>query len=295
MDRTLADFCSPAALLVTENLRVLELRGDVTRFGFPASVTKMPRGPLGAAIRRLIESGANARETVDGTEVVLLPVSAAEESAKVFCVVLQSTEESAAQRVRELESRLAAARQYLITVLDDYGCSTEELRSAYEELKTANEELHRMNEELVVANRDLGNLNELLNGRSRELQRVNAELSNVLSSVGIPVLMLDMDLRLRRFTPHAGRFFQLRAGDIGRDFAELNVDAALPNLVAVCREVVTTFTPVLSQVETTNGRQFSLLVRPYRTEENRIEGVIVALLEEALPASRRTVLHDSAH
>jgi two-component system CheB/CheR fusion protein len=241
-----------------------------------------------------VESGSTARQTVDGTQVVLLPVDAPQEATKVFCVVLQSTEETAAERVRDLESRLAAARQYLVTVLDDYGCSTEELRSAYEELRTANEELHRVNEELVVANRDLGNLNALLDGRSRELQRVNAELSNVLSSVGIPVLMLDMDLRLRRFTPHAGRFFQLRAGDVGKAFTELNLDAALPDLLAVCREVVTTFTPVLRQVETPNRRQFSLLVRPYRTEENRIEGVIVALLEEALPASRRIVLHEPA-
>ena len=279
---------------MTENLHVLEMRGDLTRFGFPASFTKVPRGPLGTTIRRLVESGSTARQTVDGTQIVLLPVNATEETAKVFCVVLQSTEESAAERVRDLESRLSAARQYLVTVLDDYGCSTEELRSAYEELKTANEELQRMNEELVVANRDLGNLNSLLDGRSRELQRVNAELSNLLSSVGIPVLMLDMDLRLRRFTPHAGRVFQLRAGDIGKSFAELNVDAALPDLVAVCREVVTTFTPVLRQVEAPNARQFSLLVRPYRTEENRIEGVIVALLEEALPATRRIVFHEPA-
>jgi two-component system CheB/CheR fusion protein len=150
-----------------------------------------------------------------------------------------------------------------------------------------------MNEELVVANRDLGNLNALLDGRSRELQRVNAELSNVLSSIGIPVVMLDMDLRLRRLTPHAARFFQVHASDIGKSFAELNVETRVPNLMALCREVAANFTPVVRPVEATNGRQYSLVVRPYRTEENRIEGVIVALLEEAFSESRRTVFHDT--
>src|SRR5689334_5166923 len=101
MDRTLADFCSPAALLVTENLHVLEMRGDLTRFGFPASFTKVPRGPLGTAIRRLVESRSTARQTIDGTQLVLLPVNATDDSTKVFCVVLQSTEESAAERVRD--------------------------------------------------------------------------------------------------------------------------------------------------------------------------------------------------
>jgi hypothetical protein len=202
VDRTLLAYYDPAAIVVAANFSVVETRGDLKRFGFAPSLTRVPRGPLGMAIRRLVSAGVAAEETVDGACVTILPL--ADTPAKMFCVLLQLSGENAAIRVRDLESRLTDARQYLATVLDDYSATTEELRSAYEELKAANEELHHLNDELTTSNQDLSSLNKLVEGRSRELHRVNAELSNVLSSVGIPMVLLDMDLQIRLLHPAGG-------------------------------------------------------------------------------------------
>ena len=79
-----------------------------------------------------------------------------------------------------------------------------------------------MNQELTSANDNLGRLNAALDGRSRELQRVNEELGNLLSSVGIPMLMLGHDLTVRRFNPQAARFFNLQPSDVGKRLRDVH-------------------------------------------------------------------------
>ena len=157
--------------------------------------------------------------------------------------------------------------------------TTEELHSAYEELKSANEELQRLNQELGSANENLGRLNATLEGRSRELQRVNAELGNLLNSVGIPMVMLGPDLRIRRFNPSAERFFNLQTSDVGKPIREIRPTIGLPYLEEACLDVLDTFAPRSRQLQDANGRSFSLVMRPYRTQENQVDGVVLALIE----------------
>ena len=177
--------------------------------------------------------------------------------------------------------QLAAARNYLATVLDDYESTTEELQSAHEELKCANEELQQINQELTSANESLGRLNAALEGRSRDLQRVNSELSNLLNSVGIPMLVLGSDLRIRRFNPQAERFFNLQASDVGKPVREIRPSVGLPYLEEACLDVLDNLAPRSRPVQDANGRTFSLLMRPYRTQDNYVDGVVLALVERA--------------
>src|SRR5258706_7189008 len=120
------------------------------------------------------------------------------------------------QRIHRLEQELAASREYLQSIIQDLEAANEELQSAYEEILSSNEELQSTNEELDTAkeelqstNEELNTVNDELHGRNEELSRANSDLMNILSSVQIAILIVAGRLRIRRFTPIAGRMRNL--------------------------------------------------------------------------------------
>ena len=142
----------------------------------------------------------------------------------------------------QLQQELASTRQYLESVIEQLEASNEELKAANEEIVSSNEELRSTNEELQSAkeelqatNEELGTVNDEMRDRNVEAHRLNDDLSNVLSSVEIPIVILGRDTRVRRFTPAAGKLFGLGATDLGRPIADLpsvpKVAPVLPRLV----------------------------------------------------------------
>ena len=191
-----------------------------------------------------------------------------------------------AKRVKEIEQELASTREYLQTVIEEQEASTEELKSAHEEVQSGNEELQSTNEELLTAkeelqstNEELTTVNEEMQGRNAELQQINNDLLNLLSSVNIPILMLGADLRIRRFTPQAEKLFSLLATDVGRPVSDLRLKLNIADLVVLSQEVLDDLSPREREVQDAEGRTYSMWVRPYRTAENRIEGVVLALFD----------------
>ncbi len=287
-DRALLEFYAPAAIVVTRQWRVLERRGNLRPFGLPDRFTRVPQNSLGEAIRRGVETAALAdrrhvEELPGQARLSIMPLAASGPRKRLFLVIFQAPEQVAADRIRELESQLAAANTYLADALTDYEAATEELQSAHEELKCANEELHQLNHDLGSANEDLGHLNAALEARSRDLQHVNTELVNLLGSVGIPMVMLGKDLRIRRFNSQAERFFNLQKADIGKRIRDVRPSIGLPYLEEACLDVLDTFSPRSRHVHDAAGRDFSLLLRPYRTQDNQVDGVVLALVENGAP------------
>ncbi|MBV9506722.1 MAG: PAS domain-containing protein, partial [Acidobacteriia bacterium] len=190
------------------------------------------------------------------------------------------------ERIKELEDELASTKRYLHSVIEEQEEAGEELKSAHEEVQSSNEELQSTNEELLTAkeelqstNEELTTLNDEMQSRNMELQDVNNDLINLLSSVNIPIVMLGNDLRIRRFTPQAERILNLRPSDVGRPVSDFRLKINLPDLVALCQEVINTLVPREREVSDPEGRLYSVWVRPYRTADNRIDGVVLALLD----------------
>ncbi len=197
-----------------------------------------------------------------------------------------TTEASSEVRVRGMEQELATTREYLQTVIEEQEAATEELKSAHEEVQSANEELQSTNEELLTAkeelqstNEELTTVNEEMQSRNAELQQVNNDLINLLSSVNIPIVMLGSDLRIRRFTPQAERLYSILPTDIGRPISDFRLKINVPDLATVCQEVLDSLAAREREVQDAEGRTYSMWVRPYRTAENRIEGVVIAMLD----------------
>src|SRR5260370_2106815 len=140
-------------------------------------------------------------------------------------------------RVSQLEQELAATKEHLQTLIEEQESINEELRSANEEIQSSNEELQSTNEELETAkeelqstNEELITLNEELKGGNLELTELNDEHTNLLRSVNIPIVMVDRNLRIRRFTPVAQRTLKLIPADVGRAITDLRADIEIPKL-----------------------------------------------------------------
>lgn len=117
------------------------------------------------------------------------------------------------------------------------------------------------------------------NGATTIYGRLYNDVENVLAAVRIPILMVDHDLRIRRFTPAAEHWLNLRPSDIGRPVTDLRGVIALPQLGDLVRTTIDLLSVQNIDVQDQQGAWWSLSIRPYRTEEHRIEGAVLAFVD----------------
>ncbi len=161
----------------------------------------------------------------------------------------------------------------------DLRSATEELQSANEELQSTNEELETAKEELQSGNEELTTLNDELRNRNVELLRLSDDLINLLDGIDTPVIMVASDLRLRRFNPSAEKILNLVSSDLGRPITDFKPLMQMPDLADVIRQVIDTPTVMTKEVQDSNGRWYSLRVRPYRTTRKQIDGAVITLVD----------------
>ena len=185
-------------------------------------------------------------------------------------------------RQLELEKELQHAREEMQTTLEEMQTSQEELKSTNEELQSTNEELQSTNEELTTSKEEMQSLNEELQTVNAELlskvddfTRVNNDMKNLLNSTDIATLFLDKDLNIRRYTNQATKIFKLIKSDIGRPFTDQVSDLDYPELATDALEVLRTLTFIQKQITTSDGRWFSTRIMPYRTFDDRIDGLVI--------------------
>ncbi len=190
-----------------------------------------------------------------------------------------------------------ATQEYLRAVIQEQEYSNQDLKVANEEILSSNEELQSTNEELETAkeeiqatNEELSTTNEELRRRNLELYQVNNDLTNFLASTNVPILMLTNNLRIRRFTPMAQRLFNLIATDHGRLLSDIRTNLNILDLEPLIVEVLETLSVQERDVQTQTGYWYTLRIRPYRTTENQIDGVVLVLLDiDALKRSAATL------
>jgi two-component system CheB/CheR fusion protein len=198
----------------------------------------------------------------------------------------------AAERAR-LERDFRRARDELRVTRDEAQTAHEELKSANEELQSTNEELQSSNEELTTSKEEMQSMNEELQTLNAELQakvddlsRVSNDVKNLLDSTAIAVLFLDEALRVRRFTPQAATLFKLIPGDVGRPLADLATTLEYPALYDDAREVLRALVFKETTVDTLEGRRFLVRIMPYRTSDNRIDGVVITFVSSPAAGPR---------
>ncbi len=199
-----------------------------------------------------------------------------------------------------LRHELLATREYLSSIIQERESSNEELKAANEEAQSANEELQSANEELETAkeelqstNEELATINEEVQDRNIELHRANSDLNNILASVEMPVMILDQDLVIRRFTPTAQKLLNVIPSDIGRPFYQVRAELEVPNLEAKVRAVLENLVPRTFEQRAPDGRWYSVLIRPYRAVENQIDGAVISFEDITDLKGQRATLEDT--
>ncbi len=187
----------------------------------------------------------------------------------------------------QLKNELNSSRENLQAVIQDFEKANQELQSANEEVLSANEELQSTNEELETSkeelqstNEELSTVNDELHGRNLELFSLNNDLNNVLNSVHIPIVIIGNDLSIRRFTKSASKIFNFIATDVGRPLSHITSNVInMPDLSSMIKNVLEHAVIEEKNVHKADGSWYRLRIRPYKTQDNKIEGAVVTLQE----------------
>jgi two-component system CheB/CheR fusion protein len=189
-------------------------------------------------------------------------------------------------RVAELERKHQQAAMELQTTREEMQTSQEELRSTNEEMQSANEELQSTNEELTTSKEEMQSLNEELQTVNAELQvrvdelsRSHNDMTNLLNSTDIATLFLDNDLKVRRFTTLAAKHIKLIPGDVGRPITDLGSELLYPELAEDAREVLRKLGFAEKPIQARDARWFTVRIMPYRTLDDRIDGVVITFAD----------------
>jgi two-component system, chemotaxis family, CheB/CheR fusion protein len=162
----------------------------------------------------------------------------------------------------------------------------EELKSTNEEMQSTNEELQSTNEELTTSKEEMQSLNEELQTVNIELQSKIADyvvadndMKNLLNSTDIATLFLDKELNIRRFTDQLTKIFKLRPSDIGRPFTDMVTDLQYPEIRDHANEVLRTLIFKETDISTNDHRWFTVRIMPYRTIDDRIDGLVMTFID----------------
>ncbi|HYX37288.1 MAG TPA: chemotaxis protein CheB [Oligoflexus sp.] len=326
-DRAILNHAVGPGVVVNDRLEVIQFRGDTSEFlvnpsgDLTTSLFKMCREGMLVGLRAALQEASAADRPVKkeawikafGSEIRNVTISAipfvpAPEAQRFFVVlftagVMQSPDAAPPgaddeSEVNRLRRELAETKEYLNAIIEKAQATNEELRSVSEEILSSNEELQSANEELATAkeetqaaNEELITVNEELQNRNQQLGQVNNDLANLFGSVQIPILMLSETLNVRLFTPSAEKILGVSAKDVGKPLAEIAAELKVDGLESMAREVIASLNTREMEVQDRLGCWYSLRIKPYRTEDNKIEGAVIALVDiNAIKSSYEQVL-----
>src|SRR4029077_4335611 len=148
----------------------------------------------------------------------------------------EETESAASQRT--LEEELKSTRAELQSTVEQMESANEELKAANEEATSMNEELQSTNEELETSKEELQSYNEELHTINNQLQLKNQELenladdqNNLLAGNEVATIFLDMEHRIKWFSPASKELLNLVPSDIGRPLTHFAPKFDDPNLL----------------------------------------------------------------
>jgi two-component system CheB/CheR fusion protein len=238
----------------------------------------------------VVEAGAD-RQQVDVTVQALNEPAALKGMTMVlFRDIPAATRRRRAKRAAEADPdqsrEIERYRQAIEQLTEEAKHSREELQASNEELQSTNEELQSANEELTSSKEEMQSMNEELQTINTELQTklddlalAQSDMQNVLNSIEIAILFMDQSLNVRRYTARASSIISLRESDVGRPLSELTTKLQYPELEDDARKTLDTLMVSEKQIETNEGRWFSIRIMPYRRLDNVIDGVVMTMVD----------------
>jgi two-component system, chemotaxis family, CheB/CheR fusion protein len=206
------------------------------------------------------------------------------------------------ENAKRLKQELELTQQRLRTVREESDAANEELRAANEELQSINEEYRSTSEELETSKEELQSINEELQTVNSELKlkldvvsRAHSDLQNLMAATDFGTLFLDPDLRIKRFTDRVTDLFSLTPHDEGRQITDFANQLNYEHLLDDIRSVLENLTPIRREIESRAGRWYDLRLRPYRTVDNKIDGIVLSFVDVSERRKVEDALRESQH
>ena len=310
----LLDQLAPPSMVVDAEHDILHMSPAATRFlqfsgGEPSrNLLRSVHPALRIDLRALLYQAAQTNEAAQMPAVpVDLPGGTVHVSARVMpanevapdlaLVVFQVDEDGTGARdegqprmpdsvARQLDREIERLKSNLRNTVEQYEVSTEELKASNEELQAMNEELRSATEELETSREELQSINEELStvnhelkGKVDELGHANSDMHNLMDATAIATVFLDRQLRITRFTPSAVALFNLIATDVGRPLTDLTMRLRYATLGADAQGVLDTLMSVEREVGEPGDHWYLARLRPYRTIDDRIAGVVLTFVD----------------
>ncbi|MFT4577924.1 MAG: two-component system CheB/CheR fusion protein [Nitrospinales bacterium] len=196
-----------------------------------------------------------------------------------------STKQVSSRKMEILKNELQYTRENLQSAIEELETTNEELKSTNEELQSTNEELQSSNEEIETSKEEMQSLNEELQTTNAELQikitdftEANDDMVNLLNSTNIATLFLNNDLNVKRFTPETQTIISLISSDIGRPISDIVSKLQYKNFSEDCRHVLKSLEFKECEVQTNDNVWYHMRILPYRTGNNKIDGLVITFI-----------------
>ncbi len=216
---------------------------------------------------------------VDDRDYYLVSFIVEQDDVTMLNVTEIDMSEEVKVRVSQLEHELQVAREGLQATIEELETSNEELQSSNEELIASNEELQSTNEELQSVNEELYTVNHEHQEKIDQLTRLNNDLNNLIKNTGIGALYLDQRLVIRKITPIVSEITNIRDSDIGCSIDHITVAKGYPELLNDVEDVIKNLSNIEREIQLADGHYYLARIRPYRTEYNAAEGIIITFVE----------------
>ena len=194
----------------------------------------------------------------------------------------QSTDEQMQQLLQELQfsqSQLRASREEYEGANEELRAANEELQSVNEEYRSTAEELETSKEELQSINEELQTVNSELKTKLESVSRAHSDVQNLMAATDVGILFLDPKLRINRFTPRISELFNIAAGDEGRLITDFTHRLDYDDLAGDARKVLRDLASTQREVHGKDGSWHLTRLKPYRTVEDKIDGVVVTFVD----------------
>ncbi|MFO0662221.1 MAG: chemotaxis protein CheB [Polyangiaceae bacterium] len=307
--RILTEKIAPTSVLVREDLQLVSV------FGNAGQLLRVPIGSATLSLSTMLPEGLRtiaqiactralatgdeqlfaAREPPGVTAVRVRPISLGRSSKRFLLVVFSGEQPSESptavppsehEELEDLQRELQNVRESLQATIEELETSNEELQATNEEMLAANEELQSTNEELQSTNEELLSLNEELNtvnaehqARIQDLSNANADLDSIFTSSAIGLLLLDSELRIRRFTQPLTQYLNILERDIGRPIEHLSMRVDQAEFLSLLHAVRTSGKVLDRELGAAEGTRFRLRVAPYERHGTYPKGIVVSIAD----------------
>jgi chemotaxis methyl-accepting protein methylase len=306
---------APPSLVVNEEFDIVHISEHAGKYlrvvgGEPSqNLLKLVNPDLRLELRSALYQAVQRQSTIEArgikvnlngtTELINLsirPVLRPGNTARGFILVIfGTTKESGEEKillardeslVRNLEEELTGLKAQLKSSSEQHEFQAEELKASNEELQAMNEELRSAAEELETSKEELQSINEELRTVNQELKVKIEEtslsgnnLQNLINSTDIGTIFLDRAFKVALFTPAARSIFNLIPGDHGRPLSDITGRLKYGRLTEDAKLVLQTLNIVEQEVRTTDDKVYLMRILPYRTLEDRINGVVITFVD----------------